>query len=234
MNLIDLAIFVVLLLSVVFGLYKGFIKTVSGIVAFFASWIIAFSFYPMLASSISHIPDLVSKVKYYTTDSSRIGDYADTAVNSLADETAITKTIKKIGIPAPIDNLLKKNIMNQSFEDKKITTIGQYFNETVTSFAINVLSFLIIFLVVRLLCIFVLHAIDYAMKLPILSHFNGLLGGIFGFLSGLLLLFVIFSVLPVFFSAVPSPSIEKLVDQSFLARLFYKANIINGILKGTL
>jgi uncharacterized membrane protein required for colicin V production len=232
MNWLDLAIFFVLALSVLFGLYKGFIRTVAGIVSFILAWVIALSFYPLVASGLKKSPSFVKNVKYYTGDNSRLGDSVDMPVTELETEAEAKNTVNSANVPAPINKLLVKNVMSQSFLGLNRDTLGEYLNETVFHFAVNLIAFLILFLSVKIICSIVLHAIDYAMKLPILSNLNTALGGIFGFISGILLLFVVFSIIPVILSAVPSATVEKMLSESFFSRFFTNANIISGLLRG--
>ncbi|HOV69286.1 MAG TPA: CvpA family protein [Clostridia bacterium] len=234
MNYIDLGIILVLVLSLLFGLYRGFIRTIMGIASFILAWIIALSFYPVLAAKLSKNETIVNAISYYTTDNSRFGEQKDIEVSTLTDEQSINEAIGNVSLPTPLGKLLQTNILRQAFSRKNITTLGQYFNETVTSFTLNVLAFLILFFTVKVICIIVLHAVDYAMRLPILASFNTILGGVFGLLTGLILLFIIFSVLPVLLSAVPSSIIEEMLAESRFAQLFNKYNIISNLLRGSI
>jgi uncharacterized membrane protein required for colicin V production len=232
MNWIDVGILLVLGLSVLFGLYKGFVKMAAGLISFVLAWVIAISCYPLLANVLKGSETLTNTVQYYIEDTSRLADQVNLPVDSFQTMGEIEAAVESAQLPGPISDLLTKNISDQAFLSDSLTTMGDYLNQTVVNFAMNLIAFLILFLAVKIICAIVLKAIDFAMKLPVLTTLNSALGCVFGFFTGLILLYVIFSLLPIFLMSVPSPAIEEMLDTSLLTPLFYKANIISGLLKG--
>ena len=67
-------------------------------------------------------------------------------------------------------------------------------------------------------------------RFPVLKHFDWLAGGAFGFLLGVLLCFVVFTMLPLVESVIPIAEFRLLVDQSQLAQFFKNGNLIVSIM----
>ena len=67
-------------------------------------------------------------------------------------------------------------------------------------------------------------------RYPVLNHFDWLMGGVFGFLQGVLLCFVVFTTLPLVESVIPLEAFRLLVDQSQLAQFFKNGNLIISIM----
>jgi len=67
----------------------------------------------------------------------------------------------------------------------------------------------------------------------VLRHLDALIGGVFGFARGVLLLFILFALVPLVLAIAPVPMIGDLIDQSRLAPVF-DSQIILSILRGAL
>ena len=81
---------------------------------------------------------------------------------------------------------------------------------------------------------FVLNFLKVVFRFPVLKQLNSLVGGVFGLLRGVLLVFVAFALLPLVQTMVPIEGIGELVEQSALAPLFNSGNLILAIMNGHL
>jgi len=232
MNVIDLAIILVLGLGFLLGWYKGFLVTVLNIASYFIAWIIALFFYGSLSSFINAKTNLATTLLYYTAGAEKLSDMtvANTNVASLSADR-ITDIINTSHLPLPIANMIKDNVLNQSFLSQGITTLSDYFNQTIINLSLNLISFIIIFLVVRIISMFVIGMLDNVFKLPVLKQADSLIGGAFGVLQGAVIVFIIFSIMPIAMSVLPLDNIYDLMQKSFLGHFFLNFNVIFGVLK---
>ena len=74
MNIVDYVIIGVVAVSVLYGLYRGFIASVLSMGGGLISFLASFSLYPKLASAIQTNQELQRTLLHYTDASSRIGD----------------------------------------------------------------------------------------------------------------------------------------------------------------
>lgn len=100
-------------------------------------------------------------------------------------------------------------------------------NGSVTNFIITIGSFVLVFLLLRLLLFVVSRLLDMAARLPVIKQFNKVGGLIFGVLKGVLVLYIVFAVLFLITPLISeSSSVISLVDSSLIAKNFYRYNFI--------
>jgi hypothetical protein len=131
--------------------------------------------------------------------------------------------VENAALPLPLNRAVEKNIWREVYAKKGITTIGDYFNQTIVDVVLNILSLLFLFAVFRLLFGFVLRMIDYGRHgLPALKQFDPLFSCGIGFLHGVVLLYICFLIAPVILTIVPRLG-RELVNPP-LSGFFYRMN----------
>ena len=83
MNIIDILILAVLGVSLIFGLYRGFISGVLSVAALIGAAAAAFAVSPSLAAWLQGNDTLVNTLMYYTDAGSRIKDLDLSLLNGL-------------------------------------------------------------------------------------------------------------------------------------------------------
>ena len=233
MNAVDIVILAILGLSVLVGLYRGFISSVASMGGCLLSLGLSFWLSPKLAGIIRSNPDILKTLASYTDAATRLGDQtlANTGVSTLT-ESGISDILTKVNLPAPLSNLLQSNLQNQVFG--ATADVGTYVSQTIVGAVLNVLCFLVCFVVLLLVLHFVLNFLKVVFKFPVLKQLNSIAGGAFGLLRGALLCFVAFALLPLIQTLLPVKDINLLVEGSALAPLFNSGNLITAIMNGRL
>ena len=233
MNAVDIVILAILGLSVLVGLYRGFISSVASMGGCLLSLGLSFWLSPKLAGIIRSNPDILKTLASYTDAATRLGDQtlANTGVSTLT-ESGISDILTKVNLPAPLSNLLQSNLQNQVFG--AAADVGTYVSQTIVGAVLNVLCFLVCFVVLLLVLHFVLNFLKVVFKFPVLKQLNSIAGGAFGLLRGALLCFVAFALLPLIQTLLPVKDINLLVEGSALAPLFNSGNLITAIMNGRL
>ena len=234
MGLIDYAITFAMVIAVMIGYYHGFIRTAFNIAAVFVCMLIAWIFYDNLSSNILAINNLVENISYYSESRDMLNSIplAYTDVNTLTPDS-MAVILSTVNLPHPLENLLSQNIENLAFATGGYTTIDQYLTMTIVHMSIGILSYLLIFFGSRLILAFFINLLDYTIKLPLLRHFDSLAGGAMGFISGILVLFIIFSIAPVILAFLPFEDLRLMVEESQLGLFFYQGNFIIDSIKGS-
>jgi len=230
MNIIDIAIILILIVFILVGLYQGFTVSILSTASYVLSWLLAWIFYPVLAgifksggvySAILSLSDGAQKLTSI--------DLSKTPIASL-DATQISTAINNAKLPAPFSTALFNNINSAALNSQNVTTLGDYFNNTIAMVLTNILCFLIIFIIVRLIFVLIISMTRYVVKLPVLKQTDTLLGGAFGFVRGAVFLYILFMLVPIFLTLFPVDKIQTLVDASLLAKIFYNGNLFLGII----
>lgn len=235
MNLVDLAIIAVLALGFGLGWYKGFLTTALNFASYIVAWIASVAFYRPLASFILEKTNFDNTLLYLTAGVEKLSDktVANADITTLGSER-ITEIINSSNLPKPIAGMIQDNIFNQSFASQGITTLSDYFNQTIINLSLGLISFLIIFLAIRLISMFVIALADNVAHFPVLKQFDKLIGGCAGVLQAAFVICILFAIMPIAMSVLPLENINNMVQASLLGRLFFNGNIIFNILKSVL
>lgn len=235
MNIVDYGILTVLALSTVIGVYQGFVVAVLNIAAFFISWLAAFLFYPVVSNMLQSNTKLIPTLLYYTEDPTRIPaiEYRNADITALPADK-INEIIENANLPVPFDSLLRSNVAEQVFNAGGQNTLLDYFNMTITSIIINIISFLVLYFIIRFILYLIISMANHIVKFPVLKQFDSLLGGCFGFMRGIFVVFILFALVPVVVAVLPLDFLNDYLEESLFASFFYKSNIITNIIKGVI
>ena len=97
---------------------------------------------------------------------------------------------------------------------------------------LNILAFLLIFVVLRLLFTLLTNAYSYSRDLPQLSRFDTLSGGSIALLRGFFSMHVVFMVIPMLLILMPVTQLTDFLNSSFTTSLFYSHSVILPFLMG--
>ena len=216
-NIIDFIIIAAITVSVLYGLYRGFINGVLSVAALVASAGLAFMFCGDLAAWLQQNKTLVDTLIYYTDAGSRISNLDLSLLPvSQVTENALSQILLSANLPSAFETAF----LSRFADAAQSTNIAQLLSQTIVSVPLSILSFLICFFICYIAATFVIHLVQYVFELPVLRHLDALIGGVFGLIRGVLLLFILFALVPIVLAIAPVPMIEELVAASRLAPMF--------------
>lgn len=228
MNIIDIMILVVLGASVIFGMYRGFISGVLSVAALIGAAVLSLMLSGDLAAWLKGNETLVETLMYYTDAGSRVSNLDLSLLSvSQVNESALAQILRSANLPDAFESAFITSIASANGS----MTIAQLLSQTIVNVSISILSFLICFFVSYIAATFVIHLISYVFELPVLRHLDSLIGGIFGLVRGVLLLFILFALVPIVLAVAPVPMIEELIAGSRIAPVF-DSQLILSILRG--
>ena len=234
MNLIDWIIVGILGLSVLVGLYRGFISSVASMGGCLVSLGASYFLTPQVVDYLTKNTSLADTIASYTGATKLAGDMAGTSVAGLTSEQ-IAGAVQQINLPPPLDRLLESNLANQAYRSVADVTqnVGGYVAQTIVVAVMSIICFILTFVVLTILFHILINLLNAIFKFPVLKQLNSVAGGVFGLLRGALLCFVAFALLPLFQTLIPD-NVNALVAGSTLAPIFNSNNLILSIMKGSL
>jgi len=234
-NVIDYVILGVIGVSLLFGLYRGFISSVLGLVCVFVAMFAAYAIGPSLATSICRNETVVETLVHYTDASSRLGDL-DLSRLSVAglDGAAIADIVTRADLPAPFDAVLGNNMTQQVFASIGSVDVSEYVNQTMITSVVSILCYVVVFIVGYVALTLVTGLIGYMFRFPSLKHLDALLGGVLGIARGVFVVYILFALVPIVMTVLPFEQFGELVEASQLGGALYKSNIVVTILQGHL
>ena len=221
MNIIDIIILVILGLSLVAGMYKGFLASMLSLFGFCGAWVGAYATYGFLASTVSNNVDLMNIFKNLigAADLFKTPELANLDVVN-ATAANIDQAVNEIGIPL-ISDLFRGNVSGQVFANQGLTKMYEYLNQTLLTSILNVLSFIIMFAIIYIAVLLLVNLLNNVFRFPELRHLDWFLGGVFGLVRGAVIVMLIFAVLP---------ALSDLLAGSTFATILQDNNFVSGLI----
>lgn len=230
MSFADLFVVGIILIFAVIGMSKGLVLSVFRLASFFAAYIISIKFYTIVSDILIKTPIYTSMKKgildsLWEHKKENILQMGENIKNNAA-ETLIE------GLKVP--GFLKKTILGNLPDTSSmldIQGIMEMLSEMLAKLAIDAISLVLVFILVRIGLIFVRFILKGVTKVPVIKQADKIGGLTFGVLEGVLTVFVVFAVVIIFNQSSMFSGFISSIERSFLARYFYENNfIINFIL----
>ena len=235
MNIIDILVLIVIGVSVIFGMHRGFFSCVLSVAALIGAAMLALVTSGDLAAWLKGNETLVETLMYYTDAGSRVSNL-DLSLMSVSQVSsgALAQILQSANLPAAFENAFITAVETAAASmTAGAMTIADLLSQTIVSVSISILSFLICFFLAYIVATFVIHLVNYVFELPVLRHLDALIGGVFGFVRGVLLVFILFALIPIVLAVAPVPMIEDMIAASKLAPMF-DSQLILSILHGSI
>ncbi len=205
--ILDLAVIAIIVLSIVSGIRKGFVKTVVGLVTFALSAVIAFTLCGPLANTLkgtgieagveSGVDSVVGTVVEDTIDgTAQEKDGADLLASIDFEDIAnkINSTFKNANVDAEnleTEALQSKDSSSKGIKGVIVNTIKDKVVPAVTDFVCKAICFIAIFILAIFALKLVAKLLDVVAKLPILRLANKVLGAGIGAVYGVVKVFIL-------------------------------------------
>ena len=217
--LLDAVIVAVLLFFFVRGRKKGLILTLCGLAAFFVAIIGA----RMLTETFSPTVADWLQPHFSVAFGEELGANLDEKLDELfpADEpgdSAIAKLLVSLGIYDEVTTAIRDAVSgpaSQTAADAAATLA-----RSVAEIVADILTFIVAFLLLLAVWYLISHALDLASRLPVINGLNRLLGGLFGLLQGMIILFLVAWLLRVL-DVIP----QEITAQTKLLKFFLTTDL---------
>ncbi|MEG0986908.1 MAG: CvpA family protein [Clostridia bacterium] len=222
-NIVDVVILVVLGISLISGMYKGFLSSGLTTVGFVAAFFGAQTLYPQLSAAVQSNASLMNVLTYYLDAPSmfKTVGLAEQSVVGASQSGLLTQAVAELKtLPNAILTTFQSNVDRQVFSSLDFGTLGDYLNQTILVAVINVIAFLLLFAIAYLLVLLLVNLFNNVFHFPLLKHFDWLLGGAFGLVRGGVIVALLLSVVPMALSVVNLTVLDQIVAQSQLAAYF--------------
>ena len=199
MSWLDLLIVFVFVFSILSGIRKGLIFSLAALFSFVISFMTANAYYERLGEF------LISNTKILEEIKSLIPIGIQNSINN----------------GASIENLPNgaHSYITQLFTGGDLPFMDEFLN-AIAKGIVHIISFLLIFFIIRILSIFV-RGINSVFKLPILNFFNKIGGGVIGLIRGIVSNIVIVSILYTIAMLGIKGDLVNEINNSILASYFY-------------
>jgi hypothetical protein len=190
---------------------------------------------PVGSNGIRGSEKLFNTMLYYTEGSEYVNDVelARKSIDEISTDT-LNAVFAKADLPYPMAKNIADNIARESFAENGITTLGDYFNQTIVIVFINILVFIAMFVIIRIILAFIINGVDYAWTLPKLRVADRAIAGGIGLIRGILAVFLLFMLLPIVLIVLQGKFafLTDMVNDSMMAKFFYRTNFLLSMMPG--
>ena len=221
MNIIDIIILVIFIYCLLVGMYKGTISSGLSLLGFAGAWFGAQSLYQGVAQFALSNTTLMAVLNQYLEPETFFNTSA-TAIATVTNiisggEATISAAVADVGEQfAFMAEAFSANIRNQAFANLGISTMSDYFNQTLWVAVFNVASFIACFIALYIIISLVVNMLDRVISFPVLRSCDWLVGGIFGLLRATVVVVLVLNILPALISVISPDLTNELISQSTL------------------
>ena len=241
--ILDLLIAVIVVVCVVRGAKKGFIRAAFGIISFLLAAVLAFLFYSPFSNYVMTTPvgktveqsihdSIYKAVAGSAADSSQSSpddsNNKEGATDNPANVNPNTATTEEILNTMKIPQFLFQSVFSQS--DFLIRTAqlsaAEAVSKALTGAFMNVLCGIALFLLLLIAIYLLRMLLEMIFKLPLLKEVNKLAGFLAGLVNGVLLSYLLLAVVGALAGFQELTFIRDTIAQSYVYKNFYETNIL--------
>lgn len=223
MNVMDILILAVVAVSVIAGMFRGFLASGLHTAGFVGAWFVSKMYYTRLATAVLSNRSLMGVLSNYLEPENF---FPSLTVANMSVADAITggqldAVSEAIGDGLPfIRDAFMQNVKTFAFSDLNITTLRDYLDQTVWVGLFNVLSFLLIFALSYAVIVMIVNLFSNVFNFPSLRWFDRLLGGAFGLVRGAVVALLAVTLLPMVLDVFMPDLMAQMQAQSTLLPFF--------------
>lgn len=207
--ILDLIFVLILAVCTIIGIKQGFVRSLLGIASLFVSIIAAVYLYRPFIDMLYGIP--------------AVSGVIDSIIESIKNAIMSALGTGELQNIPPVLGVFIGDMVASGNE-----TIAAALAEAAFS-CILVIVFIIL---VRIAIAILVKALNLFTKLPVIKQFNGLLGGIMGLITGILICYIAATILFVWSNTGSAPWINESLAGSMFAKHFWETNtLISSVFK---
>ncbi len=149
--------------------------------------------------------------------------------NLIINSTQIDENLQET-IEVKIEEVIS-NDQNKELVEDTTNSILQGGTETLAINIIYGITMILLFIIARIVLIFISALANAVSKLPILNQFNKLGGTIYGLLRGLIITYVVLIIINLIITINPTSKIKEKIDETYLTKTMCEYNILNVFFK---
>ncbi|MCT4660979.1 MAG: CvpA family protein [Tissierellales bacterium] len=210
LSIVDIMIVVIILVSAVEGLFRGFIVLTLNFLSYIIALVVAKLYYPVLANFMMNSTDLFGDLR----------KALEKYVGELFSQGGTNHIINGMNLPDGIKEGARAQVQSGMIAQTPSVSHG------VVELFFNLVSIILIFVAVKFLIFVVSKILDSAAQLPILKQMNKFAGVIVGGIKGVMLVYVLCLIMTPFVTFAPEGTIAMAINESTLGPTFYYDNLI--------
>lgn len=226
MNIIDIVLLLVMLVSVIFAVYRGFLASLLGVIACVISFLVTMTAGPKLANALAANQGVTTLLSTFTDAGSIVSDYtlARTPV-SILDENTLDAILGSVSLPAVMQDVLRGSMRAVRQAGDYSKTVSDCVTDTVLTAVLRTGSFLLCFFLCLLALHIVINLFSHILEFPILRHLDGVFAALMGLARGAAVVYLLMLLVPLLRTVLPFDLLEQYIGRSTLVGWLYDSRL---------
>ena len=140
------------------------------------------------------------------------------------------EVIEGADLPDAFKELLLDNNNSEVYAKLGATTFAEYISSYLAKTIIDILAFLVTFVIATIVIRAIVFALDFVSELPVLGILNRLAGIVLGMIISLIIVGFIFVIITLLYTTETGKMLMNMIEQDSMLTLLYKNNIILKIM----
>ena len=217
----DIAVIIIILLSVYTGYKKGMVQSLFNLLSIWAALALARLAYP--------------NVSRFLRDYTRVFDFINDTITArlglshiMREQTlkAQTDLIGSLPLPDYLSETLLLNNNNELYSILNVSLVEEYISGYLANICVNIIAGLLAFTLIALILYILSKSLGVVNKLPVIGHFNRFGGILAGLMKGVVTIWIILTILTIFYLSPSGNILWKGLAESRLAVYFYRNNLL--------
>lgn len=206
-------------LSAYIGLKRGLVRTVFSLFSTVVVILVGTVISPLISNALINNDKVFNKV----------AGNIEIAIRNYRENTSSGKTDRYENFLKKFGSKKRSNKISTS-QGKSNDKINKLLSKNLAKIVINSATFIVIYIGLRLILVFIGSTLNIVSRLPILNELNRLGGAAVGLAKGLLIIWLIFTVMLIFINQpLVQEGLQQINKSKFLTLLF-KYNILKNVI----
>ncbi|MBR1373708.1 CvpA family protein [bacterium] len=220
-NIADLIVVLIVAAMAFLGYKRGFVKTAFGMLSFIAALVLAVCFYKVVAAKLTENTGIDEWIYQTISGETREGETEST--EPVSEENANTSWRETF---ANLPDKIKEELGVEEAKTQARSAVA----EKAVGIGMNLISFVGIYVVARIVLIIVCFVLDSVMKIPGLKQMNEILGLAIGVLQGVASVFIVLAIIMSLSSFFNMEWLLAYIKGSLITDLLYENNFVISFL----
>lgn len=235
MNWLLLCVLFIIIIFTYRGYRMGLMRILFSVVAVIITLAISAMLTPIVGGVLCSNEQLVDSIETKVVSTLEERETGNQEKDKTYTKENLERVMQQMEMPKVIkDNILQQND-KQGYIDTAKTTVYEHIGNYVAVFILNSASFIIVYIITRILISIILNVLNVVSRLPVIHTLNKISGLILGAVQGLIIIWIGCIFVNTLSSTEIAKEIFGCIEQSTVLQCIYNNNIllelINSITK---
>lgn len=215
MNWLTIVVLLILVVSMIIGYKKGFVRLVVSLLAVLLTMLIVAAITPYMGDTIKSQTGLYDIVQEKCVDALKSNGKENTKI----DQETILESSK-------LPNVVKYALATGGEDLLEGIGAYEYIGDFVANIVIYGISFIVSFIIITIIFRVTILSLDFITKIPVINGVNKLAGVLVGATQGVIIIWIGFLIIFLCSSTSLGKILTEQINQSIMLNFFYNNNLI--------